>query len=94
MLPALNPHIGTMIHIGLHLQVPVGNLAHASAHANPLLPSHQRLRYTVRRGDSLWRIARRFGTTSKAISRYNGLPRNGTIRAGDTLWVKASMSPS
>ncbi|WP_240923900.1 lytic transglycosylase domain-containing protein [Mariprofundus ferrooxydans] len=94
MLKELNPHIGKMIHIGLHLKVPVGNLAHASAHANPLLPSHQRLRYTVRRGDSLWRIARRFGTTSKAISRYNGLPRNGTIRAGDTLWVKASMSPS
>jgi len=94
MLKELNPGIGKMIHIGLRLKVPVGNLANAATHANPLLPASQRLRYTVRPGDSLWRIARRFGTTSKAISRYNGLPHNGTIRAGDTLWVKASISPS
>jgi len=93
-LKELNQGTGKVIHIGLRLKVPVGNLANAAAHANPLLPSSQRLRYTVRPGDSLWRIARRFGTTSKAISRYNGLPHNGTIRAGDTLWVRASISPS
>lgn len=93
-LKELNPGIGKLLHIGLRLKVPVGNLAKAATHANPLLPTSQRLRYTVRPGDSLWRIARRFGTTSKAISRYNGLPHNSTIRAGDTLWVRASSSPS
>ncbi|TLS67523.1 LysM peptidoglycan-binding domain-containing protein [Mariprofundus erugo] len=96
MLKNLNKGIGKVIHIGLQLKVPAGELATASsARANPLLPvSRQRLRYTVRQGDSLWLIANRFGTTPQEIARYNGLRHNGLIRAGDTLWVKARISPS
>ena len=46
----------------------------------------QMLRYTVRRGDSLWKIARRFGTTTKAIERANSL--NGPqLQIGQVLLV-------
>ena len=40
--------------------------------------------YQVRRGDSLWGIARRHGTTVTEISRYNDLP-SGAINVGQVL---------
>jgi len=46
----------------------------------------QLIRYTVRRGDSLWSIARRFGTTTKAIGSVNNL--NGPqLQIGQLLLI-------
>ncbi|WP_456425969.1 LysM peptidoglycan-binding domain-containing protein [Rhodocaloribacter sp.] len=42
--------------------------------------------YTVRRGDTLGKIARRYGTTVAALKDVNGL-RGSTIRTGQTLHV-------
>lgn len=42
--------------------------------------------YRVRSGDSLWTIARRFGTTTTALQRANGLAST-RIRAGQTLAI-------
>lgn len=42
--------------------------------------------YTVRRGDTLFRIARRYGTTVAAIRRRNGL-RGATIRIGQRIVI-------
>ena len=41
--------------------------------------------YTVRRGDSLWSIARRFGTTVSALAGINGIDPEGTF----TCWHQA-----
>ncbi|MDQ6992126.1 MAG: LysM peptidoglycan-binding domain-containing protein [Mariprofundus sp.] len=92
VLKELNQHIGKFIHANLQLKIPTSNLAshRAITLANPLLSNNQRLRYTIRSGDSLWRIAQRFGTTAKDIARYNGLSAKKLIRPGDTLWVLAS----
>jgi membrane-bound lytic murein transglycosylase D len=38
--------------------------------------------YTVKQGDSLWAIARRFGTTSAALAAVNGIAENGVLRPG------------
>ena len=38
--------------------------------------------YVVRKGDSLWSIARKFGTTVRALAEMNGLDPNGTLRVG------------
>ncbi|HEX2163329.1 MAG TPA: DUF5715 family protein, partial [Thermoanaerobaculia bacterium] len=42
--------------------------------------------YRVRRGDSLWTIARRFGTTTSAIMRANGL-RSSRLQIGQRLAI-------
>jgi LysM repeat protein len=41
-------------------------------------------RYVVRPGDTLYGIARRFGTSTEELQRRNGL-QDSTIRPGDVL---------
>ncbi len=43
-------------------------------------------KYTVRHGDSLWTIARRYGTTTKQISKLNSL-RSSKLRKGQVLKI-------
>ena len=45
--------------------------------------------YTVRLGDTLYRIAVRFGTTVAALTNLNGLSNPNRIYAGQTLCVRA-----
>jgi len=88
-LKQLNGKIGKTLSIGQKLKVPANQLALAKATANPMLSAGNRILYKVRPGDSLWVIARRFGTTPQAIARHNQLSVKTTIRPGDTLWVHA-----
>lgn len=90
-LRQLNPGVVTKLSIGQKLKVPANKVAQASPSPNPLLPSGRRIRYKVRSGDSLWRIAHRFGTTPKAIARSNQLSLKTLIRSGDTLWILARL---
>jgi membrane-bound lytic murein transglycosylase D len=43
--------------------------------------------YTVRRGDSLWSISRKFGISLEELAESNGLDVGGIIREGATLRV-------
>jgi murein endopeptidase len=54
--------------------------------ANLIKPHIYYTRYRVRKGEILGRIAKRFGTTVKAIRRANKLP-NSKIRAGKTYLI-------
>ncbi|MEO6326846.1 MAG: LysM peptidoglycan-binding domain-containing protein [Thermoanaerobaculia bacterium] len=47
--------------------------------------SHQKVTYTVRRGDTLFRIAQQYGLTVDAIRRLNGIRRREAIAAGRRL---------
>ncbi len=47
--------------------------------------------HTVRRGESLWSIARKYRTTTSQIKQLNGLKSN-TIKAGQRLIVKSGSS--
>ena len=93
-LRKLNKGMGKYLRIGQHLRVPANRLAQAVADHNPLLSGGHRIRYKVRSGDSLWRIATQFGTTPKAIARSNQISLNHILRAGDVLWVFAKVRPS
>jgi len=53
--------------------------------SQPLSPG-QSLTYTVRRGDNLWNIARKFGTTTKNIMASNRLPST-KLSIGQTLYI-------
>jgi membrane-bound lytic murein transglycosylase D len=43
--------------------------------------------YRVRRGDTLWDIARKFAVRTSDLLKWNGLPRRGIIRPGDRLKI-------
>jgi membrane-bound lytic murein transglycosylase D len=49
----------------------------------------RRQTYTVRSGDSLWKIARRFDVSEKELRVWNRLGWSNTIRPGQTLVVSA-----
>ncbi|NBB92001.1 MAG: LysM peptidoglycan-binding domain-containing protein [Gammaproteobacteria bacterium] len=44
--------------------------------------------YTVRRGDSLWTIARRHDVTVRDLMRWNGLADGAILRPGQTLTIR------
>ncbi len=48
--------------------------------------------YKVRSGDTLWDIARKFGTTTSKIRSFNGLGRSSRIYPGQILKLNASLS--
>ncbi len=48
--------------------------------------------YTVVRGDTLYEIAKRYGTTVKALASLNGIDNPNFIRAGQTLLIKPGQS--
>ena len=45
--------------------------------------------YTIRRGDTLYRIATRFGTSTWALANLNGIHNPNRIYAGQTICVRA-----
>ncbi|TAL16826.1 LysM peptidoglycan-binding domain-containing protein [bacterium] len=47
----------------------------------------ERLTHKVRRGDTVWGIARDFGVTAKEIVAWNSLGKKASIKPGDTLVV-------
>jgi membrane-bound lytic murein transglycosylase D len=47
-----------------------------------------RVRYTVRRGDSLWTIARRHGVSVRDLMQWNGLGEGSILRPGQELVVR------
>ena len=77
------------IRAGQKIKIPVG-IKYVAASK----PSKQKIvTYVVRRGDSLWRIARRFGTTTRKIMRINGLTST-RLRVGQVLKIPIKVQSS
>jgi len=51
-------------------------------------------KYTVQAGDSLWKIARRTGTTTSALASLNNLDKNSTLKVGAKLIIPSKKSNS
>lgn len=93
-LRRLNPGMGHTLSIGKSLKIPANQLARANPSPNPMLSQGRRMLYKVRSGDSLWTIAKRFGTTPGDIARSNQISTHQLIRPGDKLWIIARIRPS
>jgi membrane-bound lytic murein transglycosylase D len=50
-------------------------------------PSSRNGKHVVRRGDTLWSIARTHGVTMERLASDNGLARNGTLNIGQVLAI-------
>ncbi len=70
------------------LRVPAGRMAAAPAVDEPVQPQEPR-HYRVRRGDTLGRIAKRFGTTVDTLVAMNNMDQAHFIKPGQVLRVPA-----
>ena len=85
----------SFIRAGKRLKIPGKGYAYTSSEpAQPNYTSGQVPAYhVVRRGDSLWNIARKYGTTTEAIQKLNGL--TGTrLYKGQKLKIAADQTPA
>ena len=50
--------------------------------------------YTVKRGDTLSAIARKYGTTYKVLAAYNGISNPNIIRVGQKIKIPGTSAPT
>ncbi len=87
-----------LIHPRQNLVIAIAAIQVAALPANPLLgaslrASTRRLTYTVRRGDSLSRIANRFDVSISAIAVWNAVDPTDILRPGQQLVLHVTQKP-
>ncbi len=83
------------IQIGANLIVPLNPDSNGKKPLAELKDDYKRSRlsrYTVRSGDSLWKISRKFNVTEKQLRVWNKLGWSNTIRPGQSLIVSSKQS--
>ena len=86
------------VRVGWKLKIPTaaGATSGPKGTASPARQPRKKVsRYVVRKGDSLWKIANRYGTTTNAIRSFNRL-QSSTVQIGQTLRIpvqQASFRP-
>ncbi len=92
-LQRLNPNIrASRIYPGQHLVVSEGATSGkrivAKVAVKKKKPSLTNGKYKVKRGDSLWSIARKFGTSVDKITSKNNITTNDVLRPGKVLVIR------
>lgn len=91
---------GHMIRVGQQLMIPVPskgaehyslsyNQRVAKKQASQAGKGKQRVDYTIRQGDSFWKIARKFHVSVNQLAKWNGMAPRDPIHPGKTLVVWA-----
>ena len=79
--------------IGQHLVIPanggVSKRSFTASSQTAKKESGERIKYTVKKGDTLSKLAAKFNTTSREIMRLNGLRNSNYIKKGQTLQIVA-----
>ncbi len=76
------------IRAGAYLMIPGAkniNTGHPFIQSVSIKKGNSPRSYKVRKGDSLWRIAKKFGTNSKTLARWNNIELKSTLRYGQVL---------
>jgi len=84
------------IYVGQVLKLP-GSARNTEVASRPNYdkqPAGHTQKYVVKKGDTVWDIARKFGTTTATLRRLNGLGRSSRIFVGQKLLVTGSASGS
>ncbi|MCX8013801.1 MAG: LysM peptidoglycan-binding domain-containing protein, partial [Rectinema sp.] len=84
--PSLNPD---RLKIGQTLMIPVSLQPLQKTTAAPAGQAGDALTYIVKKGDTLYGIARQFGTSAQTIAKLNGMSLDSLLRIGQTLKVPA-----
>ena len=79
--------IETVLHPGQKLRLIPAAYAHPES-------GRERIRYRVKRGDSLWEISRQFGVSVASLRRWNRLSGNETLMPGRELFVHPAPVPA
>lgn len=85
---------GDTLHPGQELAIWTrdrGGITNAALHTGPSNRT-QSVRYTVRQGDSLYRIAQRFNVSVASLRRWNGLSRGGYLQPGQRLQMEVDVT--
>lgn len=51
------------------------------------------MNYKIKRGDNLWNLAKRYGTTVEQLARLNGIKNPNMIREGAGLFIPGNLEP-
>lgn len=81
----LDPH---RIRVGQSLRIPSGSGSAQLASSQPATSSVQWRTHRVRRGESLWTIARRYGVSVSQVQTWNNMGRRTRIHPGQQLRVR------
>ncbi len=81
------------IYVGQSLRIPDSATAPARTAPQPAAPAPVSDTYTVQPGDTLYRIAARFGVTTQEIIAANRIGNPNLIHVGQVLWVRATATP-
>ncbi|MFV8818563.1 LysM peptidoglycan-binding domain-containing protein [Haliea sp. E17] len=87
-LKALNGMRGDNLRVGKTLILPGSLVAEPAIATLTRQPSAPRV-YTIRKGDSLWSIAKRFQVSHEQLAAWNGLSEKHYLHPGQTLRVAA-----
>ena len=76
---------------GTTLTIPPGGKLLSNEQPNAIstvkTPSGKETNYTVRPGDSLWVISKRFSTSVNSITDANGISKNSVLKVGQKLYI-------
>jgi LysM repeat protein len=89
IVTANNLDARAMIRIGQVLTIPTATAAPVAVVPAPVAGTH-----TVASGDTVWALARTYGSTVQAISTANGLDSRATIRVGQVLSIPGATGTS